>query len=50
MIVFFGNFVRVNEQHFDLSIHKVKELQKIFLWDTTTQFSCSEVNKINYFI
>ena len=30
MGIFFRNFVKVNEQHFDLSIPEVKELQKTF--------------------
>jgi hypothetical protein len=47
---FFGNFVRVTEQRFDLSCREVLQLQKYRWWDIRTQFLFSEVNGSNKFI
>ena len=48
-VSFLCNFVRVNKQHFCLSIHEVKELQKMFCRILQHSFF-SEVNKIIYFV
>jgi hypothetical protein len=49
MVIFFGNFVRVIEQHFDLLFREVLELQKYSWWNTGTQFLFSEVYGLNKF-
>jgi len=46
---FFGHFVRVIEQRFDLSLCEVFEVQIYNWWDTRTQFLFSEVNGLNIF-
>ncbi len=47
---FFGHFVRVFEQHFDLSFREVFEMQIYSWWDTRTQVLFSEVNEMHKFI
>ena len=47
---FFGNSVRVIEQHFDIPFREVFELQKYSWWDSRTWFLFSEVNGSNKFI
>ncbi len=49
MVIFFGHFVRVIEQRFDLSFREVFEVQIYSWWDTRTQFLFSEVNGLNKF-
>jgi hypothetical protein len=46
---FFGNFVRVFEQHFDLSFREVFEMQIYSWWGTRTQVLFSEVNGMHNF-
>jgi hypothetical protein len=49
MAIFFGNLVRMNEQHFNFSIHEVLELQKDSWWDPRTQFFFSWGNRFDTF-
>jgi hypothetical protein len=47
---FFGHFVRVFEQHFDLSFREVFEMQIYSWWNTRTQVLFSEVNGMHKFV
>ena len=46
----FGHFVRVFEQHFDLSFREVFEMQIYSWWDIRTQVLFSEVNGMHKFV